>query len=206
MRHQGRITRWKDDQGYGFISPNVGGEEVFLHIKAFKPRQLRPVGDETVTYELVSDASGRPRAAAVAFVNGAGRRTMAGAGGPSRFPLLVVALFFAFFGVSTAAGRLPLVLLGFYAFVSLIAFAAYALDKSAARSGRWRTAESTLHLLSLVGGWPGALVAQNRLRHKSRKASFLVAFWATVMLNCGFLGWLLTARGGHVLRMVLGNT
>ncbi len=206
MRHQGRITRWKDDQGYGFISPNVGGEEVFLHIKAFKPRQPRPVGDETVTYELVSDASGRPRAAAVAFVNGAGRRTAAGAGGPNRFPLLVVALFFAFCGVLTAAGRLPLILLGFYAFVSLIAFAAYALDKSAARSGGWRTAESTLHLLSLVGGWPGALVAQNRLRHKSRKASFMVAFWATVMLNCGFLGWLLTARGGHVLRMVLGNT
>ncbi|MBL8421498.1 MAG: DUF1294 domain-containing protein, partial [Dechloromonas sp.] len=69
-----------------------------------------------------------------------------------------------------------------------------------------RTAESTLHLLSLVGGWPGALVAQNRLRHKSRKASFLVAFWATVMLNCGFLGWLLTAHGGRVLRMVLGTT
>lgn len=206
MRYQGRITRWKDDQGYGFISPNLGGEEVFLHIKAFKPSQPRPAGDETVTYELVSDASARPRAAAVAFVSGAGRRTAAGACGPSRFPLLAAALFFAFLGVSTAAGRLPLILLGFYAFVSLIAFAAYALDKSAARSGTWRTAESTLHLLSLVGGWPGALVAQNRLRHKSRKASFLVAFWATVMLNCGFLGWLLTAHGGRVLRMVLGAT
>ena len=205
MRYQGRITRWKDDQGYGFISPNLGGEEVFVHIKAFKPRQPRPASDETVSYELVSDASGRPRAAAVAFVSGAGRRTTTGAGGPSRFPLLVVALFFAFFGVSTATGRLPLILLGFYAFVSLIAFAAYALDKSAARSGRWRTAESTLHLLSLVGGWPGALVAQNRLRHKSRKASFLVAFWATVMLNCGFLGWLLTAQGGRMLRMTLGT-
>ena len=36
MRYQGRITRWKDDQGYGFISPNLGGEEVFVHIKAFK--------------------------------------------------------------------------------------------------------------------------------------------------------------------------
>ena len=205
MRYQGRITRWKDDQGYGFISPNLGGEEVFVHIKAFKPRQPRPAGDETVSYELVSDASGRPRAAAVAFVSGAGRRATAGAGGPSRFPLLVVALFFAFFGVSTATGRLPLILLGFYAFVSLIAFAAYAMDKSAARSGAWRTAESTLHLLSLVGGWPGALVAQNRLRHKSRKASFLVAFWATVMLNCGFLGWLLTAQGGRMLRMALGT-
>ena len=66
MRYQGRITRWKDDQGYGFISPNLGGEEVFLHIKAFKSRQPRPAGDETVTYELVSDASSRPRAAAVA--------------------------------------------------------------------------------------------------------------------------------------------
>ena len=54
MRYQGRITRWNDDRGYGFILPNLGGEEVFLHIKAFKPRQPRPAGDEIVTYELAT--------------------------------------------------------------------------------------------------------------------------------------------------------
>ena len=204
MRYQGRITRWKDEQGYGFIAPNQGGDEVFVHIKAFRPRQARPAGDEIVTYELVRDANGRPRAEAVAFVSGAGRRSSASEAGPSRFPLVLAVLFFAFVGASTAIGKLPPMLLGFYVVVSLIAFAAYALDKSAAQDGRWRTPENTLHLLALLGGWPGALVAQNRLRHKSSKMSFLVVFWATVLLNCVALGLYLTPAGGRVLRTALG--
>ncbi|MDD5388974.1 MAG: DUF1294 domain-containing protein [Gallionellaceae bacterium] len=111
--------------------------------------------------------------------------------------------FLAFVAVSTIAGRLPIAVLGLYLVSSLITYVAYAMDKSAARRGRWRTKESTLHLLSLVGGWPGALVAQYRLRHKSRKLSFRVAFWATVVLNCGALGWLFTPPGADVLRLFL---
>jgi uncharacterized membrane protein YsdA (DUF1294 family) len=56
-----------------------------------------------------------------------------------------------------------------YAGASLIAFVAYALDKAAARAGRWRTQESTLHLLALIGGWPGALLAQRQFRHKTAR-------------------------------------
>lgn len=204
MRYQGRITRWKDEQGYGFIVPNMGGDEVFLHIKAFQPRQARPVGDEIVTYDLAFDAKGRPRAAAVAVVSGAGRRPVGGNDGPSRFPLWVAGLFLAFVGASTATGKLPPVVLGGYAVISLIAFAAYALDKSAAQDGHWRTPENTLHLLALFGGWPGALVAQNRLRHKSSKTSFLVVFWMTASLNCALLGLYLTPSGGRALRAALG--
>ena len=71
-----------------------------------------------------------------------------------------------------------------YIVASMAAFVAYGADKSAAQSGRWRTPESTLHVLSLIGGWPGALVAQRVFRHKSRKRSFRAAFYATVALNC----------------------
>ena len=75
-----------------------------------------------------------------------------------------------------------------YLAASLAAFLAYAFDKSAAKGGRWRTSESTLHLLALAGGWPGALLAQQFLRHKSVKASFRSVFWGTVVLNIlGFL-------------------
>lgn len=73
--------------------------------------------------------------------------------------------------------------------MSCVTFIAYAFDKSAAIKGRQRTPEQTLHLLELLGGWPGALIAQNLFRHKSRKASFQIAFWAIVLLNCAALSW-----------------
>jgi uncharacterized membrane protein YsdA (DUF1294 family) len=67
----------------------------------------------------------------------------------------------------------------------------YGFDKSAAQNQRWRVAERTLHLLALLGGWPGALCAQQRYRHKSKKSAFLVVFWLTVLVNCSVLGWFL---------------
>ena len=79
--------------------------------------------------------------------------------------------------------RVPGVVAAVYLVASLVCFVAYAIDKSAAAQGRWRTSEGTLLALGLVGGWPGALVAQQVLRHKSSKASFRAAFWGTVLLN-----------------------
>lgn len=122
----------------------------------------------------------------------------------SRLPLAVAGIFLAFIAASALAGKLPLAILGLYLGASLAAFIAYAMDKSAARNDRWRTQEHTLHLLALIGGWPGALIAQNRLRHKSSKTSFLAAFWITVLLNCGALGLLLRPAGGSTLKALLG--
>ena len=204
MRYQGRITNWKDEQGYGFVTPNGGSEPLFLHIKAFSRRQPRPVGDEIVTYEVSMDARGRPRATAVQFVRGTGRKQPVASNAPGRWPLVLVVLVFALLAGATVANRLPVTVIALYAGTSLIAFVAYALDKAAARAGRWRTQESTLHLLALIGGWPGALLAQRQFRHKTAKTSFRVVFWATVLLNCGALGWLTTASGSHVLRAALG--
>jgi uncharacterized membrane protein YsdA (DUF1294 family) len=64
-----------------------------------------------------------------------------------------------------------------------VTLVAYALDKSAAVAGRWRVSEQSLLLLGLAGGWPGGLVAQQLLRHKSNKTSFRHAFWGTVVVN-----------------------
>ena len=203
MRYQGKITSWKDDQGFGFITPNMGGEPVFVHIKAFANRQRRPAGSEIVTYEIASDTRGRLQARNVAYVSER-RAAPRSSSGPSRLPLVLAALFLVFVAFIGLTARVPLGLLGLYAGASLVTFIAYAIDKSAAQSGRWRTQESTLHLLALIGGWPGALIAQNRLRHKSRKGSFLLVFWVTVLLNCGGLIWLLSTTGGRVLRSTLG--
>jgi len=86
-------------------------------------------------------------------------------------------------------GALPSVVVAIYGVVSVLTFLAYRSDKLAAQYGRWRTKESTLLLLGLVGGWPGAVVAQKVMRHKSRKVSFQVAFWGTVVVNAVALGW-----------------
>lgn len=72
---------------------------------------------------------------------------------------------------------------------SLLAFFAYWRDKSAARQGRSRTPENTLHLWSLAGGWPGAWAAQQVLRHKSGKAEFLAVFWLTTAVHCAAVGY-----------------
>lgn len=203
MRYQGRITQWKDDQGYGFITPNGGGESVFLHIKAFRQRRERPSGDEIVTYELTQDTKGRWRAAAVEFVRMGKAKNRVGANSPGTWPLWACSLFFAALIAIVLTGKLPKPLLWLYAIASLLAFVAYWTDKHAARAGRWRTPESTLHLLALIGGWPGALMAQWHLRHKSAKLSFLIVFWATVLLNCSALGLFLTPTGARALRSVL---
>jgi uncharacterized membrane protein YsdA (DUF1294 family) len=86
--------------------------------------------------------------------------------------------------------RPPLWVAGWYVMASLLAFMAYALDKSAAVGGGWRIRESSLHLLALAGGWPGALLAQQVLRHKTSKAEFRGVFWVTVVVNVvGLVVW-----------------
>jgi uncharacterized membrane protein YsdA (DUF1294 family) len=70
-----------------------------------------------------------------------------------------------------------------YLVASLVTYATYRADKLAAVRRRRRTPERTLHALALAGGWPGAWIAQRRLRHKTAKAGFRAVFWGTVVVN-----------------------
>lgn len=203
MRHQGKITTWKDDQGYGFITPNLGGDEVFVHINSFVSQGQRPALEQIVTYELGADERGRARAGRVDVVRSRKNAARRQSTGPSRLPLFLAAGFMAFVALAVWRQQLPAGLLAAYLVLSLATFIAYASDKAAAQSRRWRTRERTLHLLALAGGWPGALIAQNRLRHKSNKSAFLFVFWASVLLNGASLAWLLTP-GGQAWRAALG--
>jgi uncharacterized membrane protein YsdA (DUF1294 family) len=82
---------------------------------------------------------------------------------------------------------------GFYALMSAISFSLYGLDKRSSTRGGWRTSEARLHFIELLGGWPGALLAQRVFRHKTRKMSFLVVFYLATAVNLAVLGWLLFA-------------
>ena len=67
--------------------------------------------------------------------------------------------------------------------VSIFTFFAYRSDKRRAEAGEWRIPESMLHLGELVGGWPGAFLAQRRYRHKTAKTSYQIAFWLIVLIH-----------------------
>ncbi|MFW9269288.1 DUF1294 domain-containing protein [Pseudomonas sp. NR3] len=88
-----------------------------------------------------------------------------------------------------------------YGVVSAVAFLLYWSDKRKARSDAWRTPENVLHAVELAGGWPGALLAQQVFRHKTRKVSFQVVFWFVVLLHQGF--WVdQLFLGGHLLALL----
>ncbi|QEI09375.1 DUF1294 domain-containing protein [Pigmentiphaga aceris] len=115
-----------------------------------------------------------------------------------------IGLFFVIaLALGAIAGRVPAWVALVYAVMSGISVLVYGLDKSAAMANRRRTPERSLHLLALLGGWPGALLAQSVFRHKSSKAGFQWMFRLTVVVNLGVLTWLLWSRSGISLDRLL---
>ncbi|MDP2226437.1 MAG: cold shock and DUF1294 domain-containing protein [Moraxellaceae bacterium] len=198
MQKQGKIVRWIDDKGFGFIEPAKGGKQVFAHIKSFPAGSGRPAPGMIVSYSESVDAQGRLSAVNIRLPG-----PMRGMGAASK-AFFVAAAFLLAIAAMVWLEILPAYFLWFYLAMSTLTFCFYAADKSAAKNDRQRTPEDTLHFLALVGGWPGAMYAQQLLRHKSSKQRFRLVFWLTVALNIGALGYLLTPQGAW-LRVVIDN-
>jgi uncharacterized membrane protein YsdA (DUF1294 family) len=98
--------------------------------------------------------------------------------------------------IATVLWNLPLWVAACYGLVSLACFISYAIDKAAAVRQRQRISERALLLLGLAGGWPGAILAQQWLRHKSSKLSFRRWFWCSVALNVALFVWLARLQAG----------
>ena len=218
MHTQGRIRRWDADKGFGFIQ-GARSSNVFFHIRDYRG-STPPVEGMRVAYEEIQVGGKGPRAmdvrpqaataAASPFVSApaprpirserpaaparqrpraAARERNDGAAGASLAMALMLG-WLALLAWGAWAQRLPVWLLGAMAALNLVTFLSYALDKSAAQRGGWRTSEKQLHLLALLGGWPAAWWAQQWLRHKSRKQEFRTVYWATVLLHCAGLATL----------------
>ena len=198
MRHKGKITSWKDKKGFGFIAPSDGGHKVFVHINAFRNRSHRPDIGEMVTYSVTKDAQGRTQAVNATLAGD--KLSKMSTGKPNPIAVIFAGLFLLLVGLSVFVTGLPFIVLGAYLFISTFTYFAYAIDKSSAQAGHWRISESALQLLALAGGWPGALVAQQVLRHKSKKGSFRILLWTMILLNCAGFAWLHTAAGQAFLR------
>ncbi len=201
MLHKGKIKTWNDDKDFGFVAPNNGSNDVFIHIKAFSVRNVRPETGDVIVFSITRDDQGRFQAVNAKFVNEKEPRRMNRR--PSLLAIAFAVSFFAAIGYFARDSDVHRIVLIVYAVLGFITFMAYAGDKSAAEAGQWRTKENTLHLLSLLGGWPGALIAQQTLRHKSRKTSFRIVFWVTVLLNGAALVWLHIPEGRDYLWQLL---
>jgi uncharacterized membrane protein YsdA (DUF1294 family)/cold shock CspA family protein len=202
----GKVLEWNDAKGYGFIHPIDGGAaagRVFFHIRDYERGGRRPEIGELVRF-VPGGEPGRPRAQSV-------RRAVPSARSSSRsvppatarrhtreLPGMVALMLIVGYGAGMAwavsNGRLPLAAGFSAALLNAITYVTYALDKHAAQHGGRRIPESSLHGLELLGGWPGALLAQRVMRHKTRKIPYRIAFWAAVAVNCAALGWWLLLR------------
>ncbi len=76
--------------------------------------------------------------------------------------------------------------------MSVVTYVLFTIDKRRAQSDAWRIPESTLHLCELFGGWPGAVLAQHYVRHKSSKLSYRFVLWVIIIAhNYVAIDWLL---------------
>lgn len=194
MRYQGKLVEWHDDQGYGFIQPVQGDQrdkKIFLHIKAFKNRGPRPLTGVMLEYDVALDSQGRLNAQHVAYVSRTARKAATKPKVPlsqlkSHYSIWLIIGYFAFVLALSMTAQWPWWGVLAIAALSLLTYVVYAVDKGAAQRNGQRVPENNLHLLAVLGGWPGALLAQQNLRHKSIKQPFRRVFWFTVVMN-----WLL---------------
>ena len=105
---------------------------------------------------------------------------------------LLLLVFAAIFAGAVYLWQMPLAVAALYVGASIICFGMYALDKAAAKAGRWRTSEGTLLFWGLACGWPGAILAQKLMRHKSHKQSFRSRFLLTVAVNIAVFVYLVS--------------
>ncbi|WP_182406208.1 cold shock and DUF1294 domain-containing protein [Psychrobacter sp. GP33] len=207
-RQQGQIKKWQEDKGFGFIETEAR-EQVFFHVSEFKAQRRPNIGEEVV-FSVEYDNQGRMQAKQVQelgfvkqqmaqknkqirqrnhkrsiqadFEAGQKKRLFVGVG----FYLVLILL--------AIMDKLSWLIVGWYIALGLVTYLMYAKDKAAAQSSEWRTPESTLHLLSVLGGWVGAMVAQTYLRHKSQKVDFRMTYYLTVLINLAGLLVLLTNK------------
>jgi uncharacterized membrane protein YsdA (DUF1294 family)/cold shock CspA family protein len=176
QKHTGRIIEWDEKKGFGFL--HDGTHRVFIHSRDFAEHRKVPERGDTLTFDIGEDFTGRSVAKNAVITGSTGRLRL------KHFVALLFLLIAPGFAIHRLSAQFDALLMsGTVALISFFTFLAYIWDKHQARTGGWRTAENTLHLLALIGGWPGAYLAQRRLRHKSSKVSFLVVFWVIVVVH-----------------------
>ena len=192
---RGRIKSWKDDRGFGFIEPESGGEHVFFHISGMARGAPRPSVGKVVSFEVATSPDGKVRGVKVGPV---GLAAVSNILMSKRVTLSVIAiLIFPLLWWLMKLGIITSLLYSVLYGMSVMTFLLYGVDKWAAKREAQRTPENSLQFCALIGGWPGALLAQQVFLHKTSKRSFQITFWVMVVVNCAMV-WLLSSTTGAV--------
>ena len=183
-RSRGRLVSWNDERGYGFLAPDEGGGDVFVHANAFAREGRHIEIGRIYDFDLDIAGDGRRKAKRVTLFTPPKK-------GPSLFakilqrgPRFLVIPAFIFIALAVATS-VPVSINWWliYGVASFTCFIGYGLDKHAAENKRWRVSETVLLLLGLAGGWPGGLIGQEVFRHKTQKKTFRTLFWMSVAIN-----------------------
>lgn len=179
---KGKLTTWKDDRGFGFIQPDNGDKQVFLHISNLRNKRKRPKEGDIIQYQLTTDEKGKLAATNASI--------------QEKFSLWILILLILSILPVWGTVKLSMIYgnplpLAVYPITGLITYLFYAHDKKQAANGNWRTPENTLHFWELIGGWMGGFIAQNILNHKSKKSSYQIVYWFIVVAHLvGWIYWL----------------
>lgn len=203
MRQQGKLTDWYDERGYGWVIRHGDSKRVYVHISEFVEGQRRPRQGDALIYDVIPGRGGSLAAINISLPETLKEHEISERTGHRRdtqaYFIATVAL--ALLGLLAVMGKLSWYVFGWYVLASAIAYATYGADKRAAVAKRRRIPEDQLQLAALVGGWPGALAAQRRFRHKSAKRSFRGVFWLMVIANVAVLAVALLPVGQRWLAM-----
>jgi uncharacterized membrane protein YsdA (DUF1294 family)/cold shock CspA family protein len=200
-RVDGLLVSWNDERGFGFVQPADKSANLFVHVSAFGAMAHRPEVGDVVSYRPGRGKDGRAQAL---DVHGPGRLRKQSKRA-SASSLVVVLTFIAVVVIINMIQPVPSLIVGIYVVTSIVTFAMYGYDKTRATSGRWRVPETTLLLLGLIGGWPGAVVGQLVFRHKTTKESFRSAFWVTVVINVLVFGAVIAYVAVPAVRGILNG-
>lgn len=183
MEIEGVLQDWHDDKGYGFIAIEGSRTRYFAHIHAFRSKYPRPRDGDKCSFSATSDSEGRPRATQILRPGFDQTR-------PSyTIPFLTSAAYALWIGFLYHQGLIPNEMPIALVALSLVSFGLYGLDKRRAKRHAFRISEARLHLIDLLGGWPGGWFAQLFFRHKISKPSFYYMFYLGILIHIFFLAY-----------------
>ncbi len=173
-----QLIEWHHDRGFGFIADEDGDGRIFLHIRELANGHSPPRPGDAIAFVMGTDPKGRPQAVQATNLSSTSKLSPA-----SWFTLLLLLALpvAAFFKISFPIAHYLVVV--FAVVVSSVTYFFYSRDKRLAVTGGFRISELRVHVLELLGGWPGAFIAQKRFRHKCSKGAYKFAFWVIVLAH-----------------------